>query len=144
MRDIGLLILGAGLGWIGQWLFYRYQRRDEQRQGPNIVVSKVQRDENIRAELRNVGPDTLTEMDVKFGWLDNGHPRELVVLDFYRSHDGPQRVEVLADGETLEAAGLPVASDDGLVDVQITGLGAKSQHLYSAVSQVVIGLAKTA
>lgn len=142
MRDVVLLILGAALGWLGQWVFYRYQRRDQQRQGPTVIVSKIQRADYTRAELRNVGPDTLTEMDVKFAWLDHGHRRELVVLDYYRGQDGPQRVEVVPSGETLEAAGIPNASDDGIVDVQVTGLGATSQHLYSTVSQIAVDLLK--
>ncbi len=140
MRDLGLLIFGAGLGLIGQWLFYRYQRRNEQQQGPNVVVSKIQRGENIRVELRNLGPDTLTEMDIKFSWLHRGQRREIVVLEFYRNTDGPQRLEVLAANESVEVAGVPSTTDDGIVDVQITGLGATSQHLYSWVRQVAVAL----
>lgn len=140
MKETLLVILGAVLGWVAQWVFYRYQRRDEQRQGPLIVVSKVEKGDRPLAELRNIGPDTLTDMDVKFSWVEQAHRRELIVLDYFRGGEGPQRLEVIGSGDTLEAVGLPKVSDDGIVDVQITGLGAKSQHLYSTVSQITVAL----
>lgn len=138
MKDVGLLVLGAIIGWLGQWIFYRYQRRDEGRQPPHLVIGGTRVGDRTMAEIRNIGNDTLTEMDVKLSWLDDGHRREIVVLDFFRGSEQPQRLEVIGSGETVNADGFPRASDDGLVDVQVTGLGAKSQRLISLVRQVTV------
>ncbi len=141
MREISLLILGAVLGFVGQWLFYRYQRRDERGQGPSIVVSKIQQGQHVLAELRNVGFDTLSEMDVKLSWLTNGQHHERLATDFFRTGEtSPSRLEVLGANEVLTVSGLPAISDDGIIDVQVSGLGVTSQRLYSTVSQLAIAL----
>ena len=139
MKDILLLIAGAILGVLGQWIFYRYQKRDEQKQGPMIVVSKMERDDNVWIELRNVGQDTLTELSVKISWEEHHQHKEMLVTQFRRN--GEQQtsaVDVIGVSEILHGQGAPITTDDGIIDVQVSGLGVKSRRLYSDVTQIAV------
>lgn len=145
MPDFILIVLGAVLGWFGQWLLYRYQRRDEQRQGPNVVGSKVRIGTHTLVNLHNIGHDTLNDMDVEIGWLQDDQRQKRYLRRFVHEHDDPSlarpfETEVLNHGDTLRVIDVPSWSGDGLIDVQVSGLGVNSQRLYSAVSQIAVGL----
>lgn len=143
MKEVFLLVLGAALGWVGQVLFYRYQKRDEQESGPQLAVSKVKRGEHVLLDLRNIGPDSLAEMEVELAWLAHGQQQRKKMSEFYRPEADPTEPlhpELLESGGHLEGRGLPEMSDEGIVDVRITGVGVKSHRLFSFVSQVEVAL----
>lgn len=145
MKDIALLVVGAILGWIGQWLFYRYQQRDEQRQGPQVVISKVTRHGQSLCELRNIGADSLSEMDVNISWLQDRQHQHRPINQFFAPEQderlaSPTHVQLLGPNERYLAVGLPQSTDDGLVDIEVSGLGVKSQQPYNTHGQIDVAL----
>jgi len=145
MKDLLIgAIFGGIITWIGQWLFYRYQKRDEKRQGPVIVISRVIQDELFLVELRNTGSDSLTEMEVKARWQKDGQEEEQLLNKFFSgqyTYGAPgTHVEILGPSDRYFVAGLPQITQDGLVDIHVSGLGANSQQLYKTASQIVVGL----
>src|SRR5689334_12910008 len=142
MKDILLLVIGAILGWISQWLFYRYQQRDVQRQGPNIVVTKIVQHGHTLCELRNIGNDSLSEMDVHMAWLAAGLSKKQELKNFFMPDQDirtgpPKHVEFIGPGEKFLLNGLPQWTDDGLIDIEVAGFGVHSQRQYSINSQIV-------
>lgn len=147
MNEALLLILGAALGWVGQWLFYRYQQRDQQRQGPQVVISKVVRHNQILCELRNVGTDSLSEMDLKISWQQDGQEQQLQLDQFFLPDQderlvAPTHVQLLGPRDRYIAVGLPQRTDDGIIDVIVEGLGVASQRIYTAKTQIDVPLQK--
>ncbi len=143
MSQFIFLLVGAIIGLFGQWAFYRYTKRDQRSQGPAIVVSRIIQGPHLFVELRNIGVDTLSEMDVKMSWLIQGEHRELIAKDFFRTSEvKPSQIEIIGPGETLRVGASPIMTDDGLVDVQVSGLGVTSQRLYSVVGQIEVALPK--
>lgn len=144
MNDFLLILFGALLGLIGQWLFYRYQRRDERMQGPRVIVARVKKDGQIVMEIKNVGADSLTEMDVTISWQEKNQPKEKKLQDFWLPdqpiNSPPSHRELLDAGDRYLVGGLPQSTDDGIIDVEIYGLGIKSQKEYRVTSQVAVTL----
>ena len=145
MKDLLLVILGAILGWLGQWLFYRYQKRDEQRQRPNVVISRVTKNNEFLLELRNIGQDSLSEMEVMITWQKSEQQQQKKLEQFFSpdlsiSVVTPVHLELLGSGERYVLTGLPQSTDDGVIDVEVSGLGVRSGQLYKANTQVVVTL----
>lgn len=145
MRDISLLILGAALGWISQWLFYRFQQRDTERQGPKLVTSKVTQHGRVMFEIRNIGTDSLSEMDVNIIWLEHQQRKTETLKQFFLPDQEVQsanqkHVELIGPGERYVLGWLPQSTDDGLVNVEILGFGVQSHRPYKFDSQIVVGL----
>lgn len=143
MRDIILLFVGAVLGFFSQWLLEVAKDRREKRRGPNIAIAKYEQNGAVYAELHNLGPDGLAEMDVAISWEDVGQPAGKILKKFYEPTQNLENEqggfsEYLAAGERLLAAEIPTSSQDGLVTVRVTGLGQNSRRLYEARGQLAV------
>ncbi len=149
MRDIFLLLIGAILGFASQWLLEVAKDRREKRRGPNVAIGKYEEGGAVYAELHNLGPDGLSEMDVAISWEAAGKSAGQVLRKFYEptqklESDQPGFSDYLAAGERLLAAEIPITSDDGLITVRVTGLGQNSRRLYEARGQLTVKVHPTA
>ena len=143
MRDVLLLAVGAALGFFSQWLLEITKDRRDQRRGPNIAIGKYEQSAAVFAELHNLGPDGLAEMDVAISWEQDGKTMGTILKKFFEpaqrlESEQPGFSDYLAAGERLLAADVPVRSDDGLVTIRITGLGQNSRRLYETRGQLQV------
>lgn len=148
MRDIFLLVIGAALGFMSQWLLEIAKDRRAKRRGPNIAIGKYEEAGAVYAELHNLGPDGLAEMDVAIAWEENGATAARILKNFFEPTqklgiDQPGFSDYLAAGERLLASEIPIASDDGLVTVRVTGLGQNSRRLYETRGQLDVRVRPT-
>lgn len=144
-KDILLLVIGAIIGWISRWLWFRYVKSERRREGPSVAVTKVVRDGSVFAELHNVGQDNISELLVTISWLQDGHVQHRQLDRFFTTTANPvtelsSQVEYLAVGERLRAAGIPAWSDDGIVAVTVEGLGVRSEKLLNQRTELAVGL----
>ena len=143
MKDLLFLIIGALLGWFSQWLFYRYQQRDEKSQGPNVVASRIIVKGQVILAVRNIGNDSLTEMEVKIEWEQDGQKHSRVLNQFFPvtgNIESVLNVEELGPSDHYHVLGIPQQVEGGIIDVFITGVGVNSKKLYNTASQIVVGL----
>lgn len=145
MKEILLLVIGAVIAWLSQWLWYRYVKRDERRSGPNIIVNPVRRDGAVFAELHNIGPDNVKELTVTIRWLQDRAEQVRTIENFFSppekpAQDSARHIEYLAASDRVLAADIPTWSDDGIVTVKVQGLGVQSDALYETESQITVGL----
>ena len=144
MKDLALIIVSFVLGWFGQLLFYRYQKRDENQQGPHVIISRVVKSDQIMFEIRNIGTDSLNSMKVKILWKQAGAQQDRLMYMFFPPEQDERltsssNIEVLGPSDRYNVVGVPQWADGKVVKVNIAGIGAKSQRPYEVENDIEVG-----
>lgn len=127
------LVVGAVLGLFGQWIWHKYQRKEERQSVvPIITASCVERDGSYYVEVINTGKEGVEHLAVKIFWRQEGKDEERVLVRFFTISQNPitessQSIQFLGASEKIRAANIPLYSDDGYVRVLITGVGTNSK-----------------
>ena len=122
METIIIAIVTFLLGYItGVWLPLKFRKEDKT---PKISISPFQTRQNY-FDITNHGGDILNLKIVIF-WFENGVKHNREMLNFFNSTENPtldhsHNCNALKKGETKKVINCPLYSDDGNVEVSISG-----------------------
>ena len=119
---IGLSAVSLVVGFVGGIYLPRKFRNDDKK--PVISISPFQERFNL-FEITNHGGDLL-QLAVAIKWLQNGKEESRILTRFLNSSDDPLRDRLhlpgsLKKGETKKVCECPLYSDNGNVEVRVSG-----------------------
>lgn len=107
----------------------------------DVFISPLIKDRRIYAELYNNGDDDVSDLSVMTSWKQQGSVQKREAYRFFNDNENPilassHQCSYLRQGEKKIIAGLPLYSDDGIIELAISVKGIKSNKTVSKVFSI--------